>query len=36
MIFGYDKGDDDVVESDIELDDADVVESDNDPPQKVG
>ncbi|KAL1833646.1 hypothetical protein ACET3Z_003297 [Daucus carota] len=28
--------DDDVVESDIELDDADVVESDNDPPQKMG
>lgn len=27
--------DDDIVESDIELDDADVLEPDNDPPQKV-
>lgn len=27
--------DDDIVESDIELDDSDVVEPDNDPPQKV-
>ncbi|XP_074334137.1 TPR repeat-containing thioredoxin TDX [Apium graveolens] len=29
-------GDDDIVESDIELDDADVVEPDSDPPQKMG
>ncbi|KAK9925728.1 hypothetical protein M0R45_022995 [Rubus argutus] len=28
--------DDDIVESDIELDDADVLEPDNDPPQKMG
>ncbi|WCJ42105.1 tetraticopeptide domain-containing thioredoxin [Euphorbia peplus] len=31
----YDEGDD-IVESDIELDDSDVVEPDNDPPQKMG
>lgn len=31
-----DKFEDDIVESDIELDDTDVVEPDNDPPQKVG
>lgn len=30
-----DDDDDDIVESDIELDDADVLEPDNDPPQKV-
>lgn len=27
---------DDIVESDVELDNSDVVEPDNDPPQKVG
>lgn len=31
-----DKFEDDIVESDIELDDTDVVEPDNDPPQKMG
>ena len=30
------KLDEDIVESDVELDNADVVEHDNDPPQKVG
>ncbi|XP_050376395.1 TPR repeat-containing thioredoxin TDX isoform X1 [Argentina anserina] len=30
------QSDDDIVESDIELDDADVVEPDNDPPQQMG
>lgn len=30
------EGDDDIVESDIELDNTDVMEPDNDPPQKVG
>lgn len=28
--------DDEIVESDIELDNTDIVEPDNDPPQKVG
>lgn len=32
----YDKFEDDIVESDVELDDTDIVEPDNDPPQRVG
>ncbi|KAM7482920.1 hypothetical protein LguiB_007503 [Lonicera macranthoides] len=35
-LSSYDKVDEDIVESDVELDNTDVVEPDNEPPQKMG
>lgn len=35
-VTGDDSSNDDIVESDVELDNSEVVEPDNDPPQKVG